>query len=153
MDRWEKSVPRIPISTVLVLGAARAIHRLFPKIKRLHLVGSRLRHKYGRDIEFVAVVDRPEDMPGRNVINLKVGNMKVDLFFATAEEAEPTILEFGLGRDIMRWKRAAIAKGLKLNRYGLWNGSVRVTNRMDEIAAILGMELKPHLVFSLKNPL
>lgn len=152
-ERWDKAGPRVPISTLFVLKAARAMRKAFPQIRRLHLVGSRLRHKYGRDIEFVAVVDRESQMPGRNVIGLRFGNFKIDLFFATPEDVEPTILEFGLGRDIMRWKRAAKAKGLKLNRFGLWKGPKRVTNRMKEIATILGMPLKSHLVFTLANPL
>lgn len=147
--------PRVPIATILVLRAAESIKRMFPQIRKLYLVGSRLRHKYGRDIEFVALVEHVEDMPQRNVLGIlfKSIDFKVDLFFATPEELEPTILEFGLGFDIMRWKRAAIAKGLKLNRFGLWKDSQRISNKMSEIAAILGMPLKPHLVFTLANPL
>jgi DNA polymerase/3'-5' exonuclease PolX len=145
---------RVPIATLLVVRAAEAVKRAFPEIKRLYLVGSRLRHKYGRDIDFVALVDRKEDMPSRNVLGIpfKSAGFKIDLFFATPDELEPTIIEFALGRD-MTWKRAAIAKGLKLNRFGLWKGSRRISNKMSEIAAILGVPLKPHLVFTLAHPL
>jgi hypothetical protein len=146
-------VPRVPIETLFVIRSAQTVRKMFPGIRRLHLVGSRLRHKYGRDVEFVAVADRIEDMPGRNVIGLRFGSFKIDLFFALPDEVEPHILEFGLGRDIMRWKKAAKNKGLKLNRFGLWKGQRRISTSMKEIAAILGMPLKTHLVFSLQNPL
>lgn len=145
--------PRLPIATLLVLRTAQAIKKMFPTIRHLYLVGSRLRHKYGRDLEFVAEVNRLEDMPGRNVIGLKFGTLKVDLFFSLPDEVDTHILEFGLGRDIMRWKRFAIRKGLKLNRFGLWKGPKRISTNMREIAAILGVPLKPHLVFSRQNPL
>jgi hypothetical protein len=145
--------PRLPIATLIVLRTAQAIKKMFPTVRRLYLVGSRLRHKYGRDLEFVAEVDRLEDMPGRNVIGLYFGTLKVDLFFSLPDEVDTHILEFGLGRDIMRWKRTAIRKGLKLNRFGLWKGPRKITGDMKKIAAILGLPLKPHLVFSRQNPL
>jgi hypothetical protein len=66
---------------------------------------------------------------------------------------EAAILEFGLGLDIIRWKRAAISMGYQLNRYGLWRGKVLVTQKMAQISSILGLPLKPHLVYTLKNPL
>lgn len=149
----EKTGLRLPIATIVVHRIAEAVRKTFPRILRLHLVGSRLRHKYGRDVEFVAVVEHLEDMPSRNVVGLKIANLKVDLFFSLPQEVEASILEFGLGADIMRWKRAAIRKGLKLNRYGLWKNGKLVAVKMAEIAAILGMPLKTELVFSLENPL
>lgn len=152
-ERKKSAPPRIPIATALIFKAAQSIRKIFPQIQRLHLVGSRLRHKYGRDLDFVAVVDSVGDMPSRNILDLSYGGFKINLFFATPEEAETTILEFGLGFDIMRWKRAAIAKGLKLNRFGLWKDSRVVTRKMAEIAAVLGMPLKPFLVMTLRNPL
>jgi DNA polymerase/3'-5' exonuclease PolX len=132
---------------------ARAMRQLFPKIKNLHLVGSRLRRKVGRDLDFVAVTRDLEDMPGRN-ITTSVGDLKINLFFSLPQEVQTHILEFGLGRDIMRWKRAAIAKGYKLNRYGLFEKktSRKVTGDMRKIAKLLGMPLKSHLVWTLKQP-
>jgi len=144
--------PRVPIATAVVLLAARAVRTLFPKIRSLHLVGSRLRRKAARDLDFVAVVDRQEDLPGRN-ITTRAGEISINLFFALPDEAESTILEFGLGLDVIRWKKAAIMRGFRLNRFGLWKGSKRVSTRMAEIAGILGMPLKPFLVATLENPL
>ena len=149
----EKTGTRLPIATVVVHKVASAVKKLFPGIRRLHLVGSRLRHKYGRDLDFVAVVDDLADVPTRNILDITIGTLKVNLFAALPREVEASILEFGLGADIMRWKRAAIRKGLKLNRYGLWKGERLVAYRMAEIAAILGMPLKPELVYTLENPL
>ena len=143
--------PREAIATLLVEKTAEAVKNIFPKVKRLHLVGSRLRHRYARDLDFVAVVSSLRDMPGRNV-TLKIGPLGVNLFAALPEEVEPTILEYGLGLDIIRWKRKALSLGFVLNRFGLWRKGVRVSNRMAEISAILGMPLKPHLVWSLKHP-
>lgn len=143
--------PREVIQTLLVERTAEAVKKLFPKVKRLHLVGSRLRHRYARDLDFVAVVSSLRDVPGR-AITLKVGNLTVNVFVALPEEVEPTILEYGLGLDIIRWKRKAISLGFVLNRYGLWREGARISNKMAEIATILGMPLKPHLVWSLKHP-
>ena len=144
--------PRATIPTIKVATVAKSIRGAFPKIKALHLVGSRLRHRYGRDLDFVAVVDDLGDVPGR-ALTLQAGDTKINLFVSLPEEVETHILEFGLGFDIMRWKRAAIQKGLKLNRYGLWKNGVKVTGSMRKIAQLLGMPLKSHLVFSLRNPL
>lgn len=144
--------PRAPIATLIIERAARAIKRAFPQIARLHLVGSRLRRKVGRDIDFVAVVEREEDLPGRNLTDIRFGNWAINLFFSLPGEVESHILEFGLGLDIQRWKRIAKEKGLKLNRFGLWKNSALVSNSMKEIASILGLPLKPHLVWSLENP-
>jgi len=145
-----KAPPRLPIATALVEQTAKAIKDLHPKIKQLHLVGSRLRHKYGRDLDFVAVTD---DLAlfGRNA-TLRVGDFKVNLFFASTKNVEATILEFGLGLDIMRWKRKAIERGYRLNRYGLWHGKVFVSAEMGRIAALLELPLKPFLVYTLKHP-
>lgn len=143
--------PRMTIATLLVERTAEAIHSLFPKVKKLHLVGSRLRHRYARDLDFVAVVDDLRAMPRRNV-TLKIGSLGVNLFAALPDEVESHLLEFGLGLDIIRWKRKAISLGFVLNRFGLWREGVRLSNRMAEIASVLGMPLKPHLVWSLKHP-
>jgi DNA polymerase/3'-5' exonuclease PolX len=144
--------PREAISTIQVGLVAKAVKNLFPTIKKLHLVGSRLRHKVGRDLDFVAVVDDEKSMPTRNVTTT-IGSMKLNVFFSLPSEVETHILEFGLGFDIMRWKRAAIKKGFKLNRYGLWKKGIKVTGSMRRIATLIGMPLKPHLVYSLKHPL
>lgn len=148
----KKTVPRAPISIALIREVAKALRRMFPKIQKLHLVGSRIRHAYARDLDFVAVVRDLRDMPGRNV-TLKIGNLTVNLFASLPDEVETHILEFGLGADIMRWKRAAKRKGFKLNRYGLWRKGVKVSGKMAEIAALIGMPLKPFLVDTLRNPL
>lgn len=165
-DRKKVSkLPRAIIETIIVKGIANRIKLVFPQIERLHLVGSRLRHREARDVEFVAVVPNLSDMPGRALINifdrppdkgLKSGNTylpKVDLFFSTPEEVEAHIIEFGLGLDNIRWKKAAKKKGYKLTRYGLFKGPVLVTQKMVEIARLIGLPLKPHLVMSLENPL
>ena len=144
--------PRRLIGTAIVNETARAIRRLFPKATHLYLVGSRLRHRYGRDIEFVVEMRNERDLPGRN-LQLRVGALQVDLFFAFPDEVESTILEFGLGLDNIRWKREAKRRGLHLNRYGLWKGKTFITSHMDDIAHLLGKPLKPHLVWSLENPL
>ena len=147
--RKEGAPPRMPIATLLVQETARAIKALIPEVKRLHLVGSRLRHKYARDLDFVAVSRK---LAGRNQ-TLKVGNLSVNLFFSAPEDVEPAILEFGLGFDIMRWKKKAISMGYHLNRYGLWRGKVLVSQKMAQIASILGLPLKPFLVYTLQHPL
>ena len=161
--------PRLIIETLVVRGIAGRVKRSFPQIVRLHLVGSRLRHRYARDIEFVAVVGNLEEMPGRTLVNVfgrpsdkEVARMpsarvrsllpKVDLFFALPEEVEIALLEYGLGLDNIRWKKRARAKGMKLTRYGLYKGSILVTRKMAEIAQLLGLPLKPHLALSLANP-
>jgi len=163
-------LPRMIIETIVVKRTADQVRALFPQVERLHLVGSRLRHRYARDLEFVAVVKDERNLPGRTLVNIfgrppdkEIAKMspariealplKIDLFFALPEEVEATILEFGLGLDNIRWKKQAIKKGLKLTRYGLFKGSKLVTRKMEEIAALIGIPLKPHLVHSLKNPL
>ena len=161
--------PRLIIETLVVRGIAGRIKKAFPQIVRLHLVGSRLRHRYARDIEFVAVVEDLSEMPGRTLVNVfdrpsdkDVAKMpsarirsllpKVDLFFALPEETQMALLEYGLGLDNIRWKKRARAKGMKLTRYGLYKGSVLVTRKMAEVAQLLGLPLKPHLALSLANP-
>src|SRR3990172_605540 len=148
----EGKPPRAIIETLIVEKTAERLKGLFPQILRLHLVGSRLRHRYGRDLEFVAVVENEQNMPGRNLVNAIDSKLKVDLFFSLPEEIETHILEFGLGFDIMRWKKTAIKKGYKLNRYGLFKKGLLVSRKMAEIAQLIGMPLKPHLVASLENP-
>lgn len=148
--RRKEGVPaRVPIETLLVRETAKAVKRLIPEVRHLHLVGSRLRHRYGRDLDFVAV---SPTLAGRNK-TLKVGNLTVNLFFSSQQEVEPAILEYGLGFDIMRWKRKAISMGYRLNRYGLWKGSALVSVKMAEISSLLGLPLKPSLVYTLRNPL
>jgi DNA polymerase/3'-5' exonuclease PolX len=157
--------PRLIIETIIVKGIADKIKAVFPQIIRLHLVGSRLRHRDARDVEFVAVTPSLTDMPGRSLVNIfdrpadkeiksgKVYPPKVDLFFSLPEEVEAHIIELGLGLDNIRWKKAAKKKGYKLTRYGLFKGSVLVAQKMAQIAHLIGMPLKPHLVMSLENPL
>jgi DNA polymerase/3'-5' exonuclease PolX len=144
-------MPRLPISTEVVKNAAFLVKRLFPVILRLHLVGSRLRHKYGRDIDFVAVIKDPS-LAGMNK-TVKFGSISVNLFTANPSNVEAAILEYGLGMDVKRWKRAAKDRGFKLNRYGLWRKGTLISSKMDPIAGLLGMALKPSLVYSLDNPL
>lgn len=152
--RRKKSKPRGWVEGFLVGRAARRVRDMYPQILRLHLVGSRLRHEEARDIEFIAVVPGEVDMPARNILDVtSVDGVDVDLFFATPDEVDFSILEFGLGFDIMRWKRAAIAKGLKLNRYGLWKNNRKVARSIEEVAKILKMPLKPFLVWSRENPM
>lgn len=151
--RKKSKPPRAVIHTLFVKAAVQHVRKMFPQIESLHLVGSRLRHREARDIEFVAVVPNEADMPARNLIDILGREPDVDLFFSLPDELETHILEFGLGFDIMRWKRAAIAKGYKLNRYGLWKSGARVSNKMAQISAIVGLPLKPHLVWSLENPM
>jgi DNA polymerase/3'-5' exonuclease PolX len=140
----------MPITTLAVRATAKAIKDLNPDITALHLVGSRLRHKYGRDLDFVAVTS-DENRVGMNA-TMRVGNISVNLFYADKNTVQTSILEFGLGLDIIRWKKAAIKAGYHLNRYGLWKGNVLVSQSMREIAFLIGMSMKPHLVFSLENP-
>lgn len=142
--------PRMPIATLVVRETARTIKELYPKIEKLYLVGSRLRHREARDLDFVAA-SKVEEVNGRNV-TLRVGNMSVNLFFALSGEEEPTLLEFGLGLDIIRWKRQAIKLGFHLNRYGLWKGKALVSQKMVEIAQLIHMPLKSHLLFTLHHP-
>lgn len=138
------------ISTAVVFQAAKAIRSLNPDIRALHLVGSRLRHRRGRDLDFVAVTtDR--DRVGMNA-TMRVGNLSVNIFYADKNTVQATILEFGLGLDIIRWKKAAIKQGYKLNRYGLWKGNVLVTQSLMEIAYLVGMAVKHELLVSLENP-
>ena len=144
-----KSAPRIPISTILIYKVAKGIKRLY-RAKKVYLVGSRLRHKYGRDLDFTAEVDG--SLAGRNV-TFKVGQLSVNVFFASHEDIEATTLEFSLGLDSIRWKRKARSMGLVLNRYGLWYKGTRVTAKAKEIAAVLGMQLKPFVMATLENPL
>lgn len=148
-----KEGERVDIAQSTVRTAAKAARKLFPQIEDLYLVGSRLRHKYGRDIDFVAVVNRALDLPGRNITDLAIGRLGLNLFFALPDEVEPTVLEFGLGMDVTRWKRRAIEKGYKLNRFGLWSGPVRVTNKLAEIAYLLDLQPKSFLFATLENPL
>lgn len=156
--------PRAVIETIIVKNIAEKIRGIFPQIARLHLVGSRLRHREARDVEFVAVVEDPRNLIGRTIINvfdrpenkdIKPGKTyppKVDLFFSLPNEVESHILEFGLGMDNVRWKKAAQKKGYRLTRYGLFKGSILITQKMGEIAKLIGMKIKPSLVHSLKTP-
>lgn len=144
-----KTLPRMPIQTLVIRESAKVLKEMFPSIKRLHLVGSRLRHKYGRDLDFVAVGNGLE---GHNW-TVKVGNLVINLFGASHKNVEPAILEFGLGMDIIRWKKKAASMGYQLNRYGLWRKKILVTAKMSEISSLLGLPLKPNLVYTLRNPL
>lgn len=140
---------QLPIATLVVETAAMAVKEIYPNIKRVHLVGSRLRHRYGRDLDFVVV---GPGLEGRNK-TLKSNNLSINLFGASPKNVEAAILEFGLGMDIIRWKRVARKKGYQLNRYGLWKGNKLVTTRMLKISNILGLPLRPELVYTLRNPL
>ncbi len=153
--RKKSKPPRMPIATIIVKQAAEYIKRKYPQIKRLHLAGGRLRHPISgsRDLDFIAVVKSENDMPGRNVTDLRFGVHKVDVFFSLPDEVETHILEMGLGFADLHWKREAIKRGYHLNRYGLWQGAKLVTQKMVVIAKLLDMELKPFLLATLRNPL
>lgn len=132
--------------------AAVIVKKAFPKVKRLHLAGSSLRHGSGDDIDFVAVVE--EKLPNeKNVIGFDLGGKLSDIFFTTEATVESFIIEYGLGMDVIRWKTKAQSLGLKLNRYGLWSGKELVTTKMVGITDKLGLPLKEKLVWSLNNPL
>jgi DNA polymerase/3'-5' exonuclease PolX len=150
-----KTAPPVPISSLLIHKVAKYVKQL-SQAKRVYLVGSRSRHKYGRDLDLVVTVEDPA-LRGRNVtfkvVSAPPGTLSVNLFFALFGEEEPAILEYGLGADNRRWKAKAKAVGLRLNRYGLWRGKNLITNGMAEIARILDMPLKAHLVWSLEHPL
>ena len=149
----KKKSKRVPIDAAIIVASARAIRKLYPNIRKLYLVGSRLRRPIGRDIEFVAEVPPSKPMPRRAIPNaLPSAPFKVDVFFARPDEVDAHILQFGLGKDDIRWKRAAKARGLRLNRFGLWRGSVRIAGGMEEIAVLLGMPMKPFLLWSKRNP-
>ena len=145
----EKKGARLPIATLVVRETARTVKKAIPGIRRLHLVGSRLRHSYARDLDFVAVSPQ---MAGRNT-TIRIGTLTVNLFFSSPRDVEAAILEFGLGFDILRWKRKAKSLGYRLNRYGLWRGQVVVTRKMAQIASLLDLPLRPFLVYTLKHPL
>ena len=132
--------------------AAVIVKKAFPKIKRLHLAGSSLRHGSGDDIDFVAVVEEklPKD---KNIIGFDLGGKLSDIFFTTEATVESFIIEYGLGMDVIRWKTKAQSLGFKLNRYGLWKDKDLVTTKMVEITDKLGLPLKEHLVRSLNSPL
>jgi len=132
--------------------AVEIVKKAYPKIKRLHLAGSSLRHGTGEDFDFVAVVDEklPDD---KNIIGFDLGGKLSDIFFTTEATVESFIIEYGLGMDVIRWKTKAQTLGFKLNRYGLWKGKDLVTAKMAEIADKLGLPLKEHLVRSLNTPL
>lgn len=134
------------------IEAAKLVKEAFPKTKRLHLVGSTLRHGKGDDMDFVAVVEEklPDD---KNIIGFKVGDTTSDIFFSLDATVESFIIEYGLGMDVIRWKTKAQKQGFKLNRYGLWDGATLVTAKMVEIADKLALPLKEKLVWSLNNPL
>ena len=134
--------------------AAVIIKKAYPDIKRLHLAGSSLRHGEGKDIDFVAVVDVKETVnEGKNKIGFDLGGMKSDIFFTTEATLETFLIEYGLGKDNIRWKMKAQKLGLKLNRYGLWRDEELVTAKMAEIAKRLELPLKDHLTRSLETPL
>jgi len=143
---------RLPIETILVKEVAKRIKKLYPQVSKVYLVGSRSRRKIGNDLDFVATVRGSRRLPSRNA-TIKSDHMQVNIFFARPCELDTHLLEFGLGMDIIRWKKAAISRGLKLNRYGLWKGKKLVSHNMAEIAAILGKELKRHLIETKANPL
>jgi DNA polymerase/3'-5' exonuclease PolX len=145
----------------LVKGSARVVKRLFPGIRKLYLVGASIRGKVGTDIDFVA--EMPTETKPDQVINvpllIKVPRRKrrvgveVDVFFASPQTVKTTVLHYGLGKDIIRWKKIARSKGYKLNRYGLWKGMKRVTGSPTKIALILGTNLKPFIQATLDSPL
>jgi len=145
-----KTLPQIPIATLLIHKVAKSVKELY-RAKAVYLVGSRLRHKYGRDLDFVVATDDPS-FHGKNV-TFKTGNLSVNLFFALTGEEEPAILEYGLGTDNLRWKAKAKSFGFRLGRYGLFKGDRLITNKMAHIAKILGMPLKANLVWTLEHPL
>jgi len=145
----------------LVKGSARVVKRLFPGIRKLYLVGASIRGKVGTDIDFVA--EMPTETKPDQVINIplliKVPRRKrrigveVDVFFASPESVKATVLHYGLGKDIIRWKKIARSKGYKLNRRGLWKGKKRITGSVVRIAKMLGTDLKPFILATLGNPL
>ena len=155
----------------LVQGAAKVVKKMFPSIRNLYLVGASIRGKTGSDIDFVAEVPAVtkrqqkivEKLEKDQVINLPLKlpvpgrknrvAIETDVFFAYPDNLETTVLHYGLGKDIIRWKTIARDKGLKLNRYGLWKGSREVTGNVAEIAAILGTKLKPFIYGTMDNPL
>ena len=155
----------------LVKGAAKVVKKMFPSIRNLYLVGASIRGKTGSDIDFVAEVPAVtekqqkivEKLEKDQVINIPLKlpvpgrknkiTIEMDVFFAYPDNVETTVLHYGLGKDIIRWKTIARDKGLKLNRYGLWKGSKRLTGDPGKIATILGTKLKPFIYGTLDNPL
>lgn len=142
---------RNPVETIFIEAVVRKVKKVYRSVSRLYLVGSRSRRREAMDLDFVAVVPEDRTLSRRNA-TLEAWNMKVNIFFSRPKEVDPHIIEYGLGMDIVRWKRAAIKLGMKLNRYGLHDGS-KVYRSMRVIASRLGMKLKSHLVQIKANPL
>jgi DNA polymerase/3'-5' exonuclease PolX len=155
----------------LIRGAARTVKKMFPQIKSLYLVGASIRGKVGTDIDFVAEVPAVtpqqrkivQKLERDQVINIPLMlpvpgrkqkvRVETDIFFAYPTNLKTTVLHYGLGKDIIRWKTRARSRGYKLNRYGLWKGKKRITGSPARIAQILGTDLKPFINATLDHPL
>lgn len=152
--RKEGAPPRAVIETMIVRRVADFLHDSFPQIRSLHLVGSRLRHREARDLDFVATVPSADELPDGRMKTLSFGPIpKINVWFALPDELEMHVLHFGLGLDSIRWKRRAMERGYHLNQYGLWKGAKLVTQKMVKVAKLLDLPLKPFLVATVKNPL
>lgn len=96
-----------------------AIRQLEPYVLHVSQVGSMLRHpeqeSFG-DVDLLAVPK--EEIPSDLRRNL--AQQGVDLYTADMASFEPSLLHWGVGKQILRLKNIAKAHKMRLNRYGLW---------------------------------
>jgi hypothetical protein len=149
-----------------ILGEEVALHKarklyneikdlLKPVVSKIELVGSASRlHDVVNDLDIVAVPKKDiktyletkgiqATSGAEKVINFNYKGTPINLWSVPSESYGASIIHFGSGKFIIALKRKAIEMGLKLNRYGLFRGNVKIAGEnYDEILKILGSNTK-----------
>lgn len=144
----------------VALHKARLLYKqikelLKPVVSKIELVGSAARlHPIVNDIDIVATPKKDiKSFLESRKISVSSGKEKavmftfkevpINIWLTPAESFGATVLHFSSGKGIIQIKRLAIAKGLKLNRYGLFKGSRRLAGEdYNEILRIVGTSTK-----------
>lgn len=140
---------RIPYSTASSVASVTAT-MLQCHATRLSVAGSLRRHKDTiGDIDILACTDTPKDLADaflQSGVILANGDTKIskalvwgqtriqiDLRIVKEDEWGAALLYFTGSKNFnIRMRNAAIAKGWKLNEYGLWNGEQRIAGKTEE---------------------
>jgi len=163
IDLLKKSRVRRPIGRVLPT-ARQLLNQIeqLPGVERALIGGSvrRMQETVG-DIDFLTATRNPED-----VVEAFCKLPLVKLVYAKGENRAQVFLEDGLQVDLktvppeswgagalyitgskahsIRLRERAMARGLKLNEYGVWHGSERVASETEEaVYRALGLEWLP----------
>jgi DNA polymerase (family X) len=121
----------VPITTARII-AKKLIKEIKPYCYKIALVGSMWReHPTVGDLDILVV---PRGSGSANELKQikQFEGMQINIFTTTTDSWGASIIHWSLGRAIVHLKKSAKEKGLKLNRYGLWDGSKKIAGRNPE---------------------